>query len=60
MNMSPIIILKTTTPQFDAIQNRVKELHSYEVPEIISFPVARGLPQYLEWVTWKPAGRLAA
>ncbi len=45
-----LIIIKTRTSQFEAVQKRVKELHSYEVPEIICFPVARGLPQYLEWV----------
>jgi periplasmic divalent cation tolerance protein len=45
-----LVILKTRTSQFDVVQNRIKELHSYEVPEIISFPVSRGLPQYLEWV----------
>ncbi|MGA2404031.1 MAG: divalent-cation tolerance protein CutA [Syntrophobacteraceae bacterium] len=45
-----LIIIKTRTSLFDALEKRVKELHSYEVPEIISFPVARGLPQYLEWV----------
>lgn len=45
-----LIIIKTRTSQFEALQKRVKELHSYEVPEIISFPVARGLPQYLKWV----------
>jgi periplasmic divalent cation tolerance protein len=46
-----LIIVKTRTSLFQALEKRVKELHSYEVPEIISFPVARGLPQYLEWVS---------
>ena len=45
-----LIIIKTATSQFEALQERVRELHSYEVPEIISFPIARGLPEYLEWV----------
>ena len=45
-----LIIIKTRTSQFESVQKRVKELHSYEVPEIISFPVVRRLPQYLEWV----------
>ncbi|MGO9414968.1 MAG: divalent-cation tolerance protein CutA, partial [Syntrophobacteraceae bacterium] len=51
-----LIIIKTRTSLFEAVQKRVKELHSYEVPEIISFPVARGLPQYLEWVQAETAG----
>jgi periplasmic divalent cation tolerance protein len=45
-----LIIIKTRTSLFLALEKRVKELHSYEVPEIITFPVARGLPQYIEWV----------
>lgn len=45
-----LIIIKTRTSKFEALQKRVKELHSYEVPEIVSFPISRGLPQYLAWV----------
>ena len=45
-----LIIIKTRTALFPALEKRVKELHSYEVPEIISFPVACGLPQYIEWI----------
>jgi periplasmic divalent cation tolerance protein len=51
-----LIIIKTATSLFEALQNRVKELHSYEVPEIVSFPVARGLPQYLDWVLTETLG----
>jgi len=29
---------------------RIRELHSYEVPEIVSFPLTDGLPEYLQWV----------
>jgi periplasmic divalent cation tolerance protein len=46
-----LIIVKTRTSLYQDLEKRVRELHSYEVPEIISFPVAHGLPQYLEWVT---------
>jgi uncharacterized protein involved in tolerance to divalent cations len=28
----------------------VRTLHRYEVPEIVSFPLAEGLPEYLQWV----------
>ncbi len=45
-----LIIFKTATSKYESLQQRVKELHSYEVPEIVSFPVARGLPRYLNWV----------
>ena len=45
-----LIIIKTRTSNFEALQAKVRELHSYEVPEIITFPVAAGLPRYLDWV----------
>ncbi|MGC9194949.1 MAG: divalent-cation tolerance protein CutA [Syntrophobacteraceae bacterium] len=45
-----LIIFKTRTSKYESLEKRVKELHSYEVPEIVTFPVARGLPRYLDWV----------
>ena len=45
-----MLIAKTTSALFPAVMNRVKLLHSYEVPEIISFPIAEGLPDYLRWI----------
>lgn len=44
------IMMKSRKDLFDRIRNRVKELHSYEVPEIIAFPVTMGSPDYLEWM----------
>ena len=44
------IIMKTKSGLFPALKSRIRELHSYEVPEIIAFPVARGLDEYLGWV----------
>jgi periplasmic divalent cation tolerance protein len=45
-----LLIMKTRSNLFPGLQDRIRELHSYEVPEIISFPVADGLPDYLKWV----------
>jgi periplasmic divalent cation tolerance protein len=45
-----LLIMKTRSGLFAGLQNRIRELHSYEVPEIISFPIAEGLPDYLNWV----------
>lgn len=45
-----LIIIKTRSLLFPALQSRVRQLHSYEVPEIIAFPLAQGLPEYLDWV----------
>lgn len=45
-----LLIMKTRSSLFPQLKDRIRELHSYEVPEIIAFPVAQGLPEYLDWV----------
>ena len=45
-----IVLLKTTADKFEALQETIRTMHSYEVPEIIAIPVSHGLPQYIEWV----------
>lgn len=45
-----LLIIKTTRRSYQALENAVWKLHPYEVPEIIGFYAATGLPQYLEWV----------
>lgn len=45
-----LLLIKTRTDRFDALQAYVVAHHSYEVPEIIAVPIAAGLPAYLAWV----------
>ncbi len=45
-----LLIMKTQSDLFLAVQARVRQMHSYEVPEIIAFQVGEGLPEYLKWV----------
>lgn len=45
-----LLLVKTGTSLLPAIIERVKQLHSYEVPEIIALPVASGNPDYLKWL----------
>lgn len=42
--------IKTTSDKIEQIKRRVKELHSYEVPALIAYPIERGLQEYLEWI----------
>ena len=44
------LVIKTTQARYDALQTWIREHHPYELPEIIAVPVARGLPDYLDWV----------
>ena len=45
-----LMIIKTKKSLFDRLQERIKELHSYAVPEIIGLPVIEGSKQYLDWL----------
>lgn len=44
------LVIKTRAALFDALADRVRALHSYDVPEIIGLPVTAGSPPYLEWL----------
>ena len=45
-----LIILKTQSSRFDELCKKIKELHSYDVPEIIALPIVQGSAEYLGWV----------
>ena len=45
-----LMIAKTRRNLFEPFKNRVKELHSYTVPEIIALPIIDGLEDYLNWL----------
>ena len=46
-----LMVMKTTASRYRALELKIKELHTYEVPEILSFRVDAGLPAYLAWVS---------
>ncbi len=45
-----LLVLKSQTDCFDELSSRIKELHSYSVPEIIALPIIKGSPEYLAWI----------
>jgi len=45
-----LMMLKTHADVFHLLVERVKELHSYDVPEIIGIPITGGNPAYLKWI----------
>lgn len=45
-----MLVAKTLEGEFDALAATIRELHSYELPEILSFPVQRGDQSFLEWI----------
>jgi periplasmic divalent cation tolerance protein len=42
--------IKTTVERLAALRTRIRELHPYEVPEIIAVPILQGDADYLEWI----------
>jgi len=45
-----LMVVKTRKGLFEAVSARVRELHSYDVPEIIALPIIDGSPDYLNWL----------
>lgn len=45
-----LLIIKTNKKLGERLISRIKQLHSYELPEIVTFDVTGGLPEYLNWV----------
>ncbi len=55
-----LAIIKTTADRYPALEARWRELHPYDVPELLALPVVGGLPEYLAWLadsTGLPDGR---
>jgi periplasmic divalent cation tolerance protein len=45
-----LLIIKSTEAQCIPIQEAIRELHSYQVPELICLPIEAGLESYLNWI----------
>ena len=45
-----MLTCKTLASNLDRVVSRVKELHSYDVPEIIALPILGSSKDYLDWV----------
>jgi periplasmic divalent cation tolerance protein len=45
-----LMIVKTQQHLFPSLSKKVKELHTYTVPEILALPVVEGSVEYLNWL----------
>jgi periplasmic divalent cation tolerance protein len=45
-----LMVVKTRELLFDSLMEKVKELNSYTVPEIIALPIIQGSEDYLKWL----------
>lgn len=49
-NSESLMMIKTTARRYQGLQERIKALHSYAVPEIVAISITKGLPDYLDWI----------
>ncbi len=45
-----LLLMKTSADRFPGLEARIKDLHSYEVPEIVALPVGAVSEQYGAWL----------
>jgi periplasmic divalent cation tolerance protein len=50
MDPEELMIIKTNMKTVEPLRARIKELHSYELPEIIVLPIVAGDEGYLQWI----------
>ena len=45
-----LLLVKTLAGEYEAVAAAIRELHSYELPEILSFAVGQGDERFLAWI----------
>lgn len=51
-----VLILKTTTEKVAALTERVKALHSYDLPCVVEIPLGGGNAAYFDWIATETVG----
>ncbi len=46
-----LLLIKSHSQAYPALEQLIQRLHPYELPEIIAVPVENGLPAYLDWIS---------
>ena len=45
-----LMVIKTTASRYSELERLIRELHPYELQEIIAVPIERGFERYLAWM----------
>jgi len=45
-----LLFIKTRTAVSEQAQDQIRQVHDYDVPEIVQIPIDAGLPDYLDWI----------
>lgn len=52
-SVESLLIIKAMTKNTEALIAKVKEIHPYETPEVISYDIVAGNQDYLDWLSGK-------
>ena len=44
------VLIKTLRQHYGRVEQLIKMMHPYELPEVIMVPILNGLPAYLQWI----------
>jgi periplasmic divalent cation tolerance protein len=44
------VLIKSRRPLFEKLRQKLRQIHSYQVPEVIAVPIVDGDADYLEWI----------
>ena len=50
-----VLLIKTREDLYSSLEKKICEIHPYEVPEIIAFPLIKGYSKYLNWLASETA-----
>ena len=54
------LLIKTTRERYGDVEQAIRHLHPYDVPEIIALPIAAGHASYLRWIESETARSIVA
>jgi periplasmic divalent cation tolerance protein len=45
-----LLVIKTRAERVEALRDALRELHPYELPELVALAISAGSPEYLKWL----------
>jgi periplasmic divalent cation tolerance protein len=45
-----LLVIKSAEEKFEAIRTKIRQLHTYQTPEVIEIPIADGDAVYIDWL----------
>ena len=45
-----LLIIKTEASEFEQVADTIREIHQYDLPEILALEITKGDPDFLAWI----------